>query len=167
MRAFSGSAGIVRRLGAALATLGLLAGFAGPVRGQDAVERGFVVWKEAGCGACHGTFAEGRGAGLLPRGSNLRRTPLYLPELIETIGCGRPGTNMPFHLIGAYTQSECFGMRGEVPPGTFEGAHLTAEQIADLGEYLWTRIIGLGPVTRDECVAYYGNPAEPACQQYR
>ena len=53
-----------------------------------------------------------------------------------------------------------------MPPATVVGTPLTAEQIDVLVDYLWVRVIGRSEVTRQECVEYYGDPANPDCARY-
>ena len=87
----------------------------------------------------------------------------------DVVRCGRPGSQMPYFLAGAYTQVECYGMPvGAAPAGTQRSTALPAEDITKLVAYLSARILGKGAtITKPECGLYYGDPAHPNCTQYR
>lgn len=137
---------------------------------QDAaqVDAGLAAWKQAGCSSCHGKFGEGGGGGAEPAGPSLRDSRLDGELLVETIGCGRPGTEMPAHLVGAYTETACYGMTvGQVPEQTAVEGSLTVDQIGALVGYLLVRVVGGGDITFEECGLYYGDPNYPPCGRYR
>ena len=71
---------------------------------------GGPLWGRGGCGGCHGPLAGGGDDPAEPEGPNLRRSRLDRDLMLETIACGRPGTEMPFNLEGAYTEIECYGI---------------------------------------------------------
>ena len=80
---------------------------------------GANIWAKGGCADCHGNLAAGDGDPAYPQGPNLRRTALQRAELREVIACGRPGTDMPYHVVDAYTAgTPCFGITAGVPPAT-------------------------------------------------
>lgn len=133
---------------------------------ETRVREGLGVWKDAACDYCHGAFADGRGAGDAPAGSNLRRTDLDRDLLIETISCGRPETAMPYFLEGAYTEVPCYGLPLGQPQADRGGA-ISPEDIEKLVDYLLARIVGKGRVTREECGYYYEDPDHPLCASYR
>ncbi len=132
------------------------------------VEAGLDAWKLAGCSSCHGKFGEGGGGGAEPVGPSLRDSGLDGELLVETIGCGRPGTEMPAQLVGAYTEAGCYGMPiGQVPEQTEVTGSLTAEQITSLVSYLLARVVGKEDITFEECGLYYRDPNYPPCGRYR
>ncbi len=156
------------------ASLPLLAGLtvavavtaiAGPARAQDA---GAAVWSRGACSNCHGNLAEGGGDPAYPQGPSLRRTSLDPDQIKETIACGRPETQMPYHLAGAYTTAACYGLPlGAVPAKTAKGSALTAAQIDDLVAFLVKNVVGMARITRGNCATFNdGNENAPECQQY-
>lgn len=132
----------------------------------QAQETGGDVWGQAGCFACHGELAEGGADPALPRGPNLRRTRLTAEQLTETIACGRVGSEMPYNLEGAYTQTACYGMPlGPAPSNVLPGAGLSAEQIGLLVDFLVADVVGKTRVTRENCALFFGGNANAlTCQ---
>jgi hypothetical protein len=130
---------------------------------------GLKVWQDNGCFNCHGTFGEGGKGGHFPAGPSLRRSRLAKDDLRETIACGRPGTEMPANLAGAYVTVSCFGFPlGAPPPGTMGGVALPAVQLDALVEYLLARVVGKSnTITKAECAAYHGRADHPECENYR
>ena len=155
---------------ASLATAACIALIAAPsVRAQDLADQGLIVWKDSGgCTGCHGVFGEGGDGIMLPAGPSLRRSRLETDALKETIACGRPGTKMPLNLDGAYTKTPCYGMPvGAAPDTVSPGASLSEAQLNALVEFIAMRIKGKGSITKRECAAYYGDPNDPKCDDYR
>jgi mono/diheme cytochrome c family protein len=112
---------------------------------QDAarVAAGEDAWDKAGCLQCHGASGEGGAGGEFPAGPSLRKTLLDRAALAETISCGRPGTQMPAWLDGAYTEIPCYGLaKGPPPPGTDLTPVLSADEIHALVDYLMAKIVG-------------------------
>ena len=149
------------------AILGLATGIAmalaAPALAQDEAQvvAGLAVWKKGTCSNCHGAFANGeREVDKMPNGANLRNTVLDPAGLVETTRCGLPGTDMPAHDAGAYTENSCYGILGDIPEGLIQARPLSSEEIVALVDYLMTRVVGGGRITREECVLYYGNPAK-------
>jgi len=113
-------------------------------------------------------LAAGDGDPAYPAGPNLRRTRLDRDQLIETISCGRPGTEMPTNLKGAYTQVACYGLPlGAVPTEVKgKGSH-TAEEVQTLVDFLLKYVVGKPKITREGCAVFNdGNVNAPACLQY-
>ena len=133
-----------------------------PVAAQGDAPEGLAVWKRAPCKECHGTFADGRkddpGGSEFPDGPNLRRTRLDRAAVLETVRCGRPGTDMPSFVAGAYTESLCYGLPpGPVPDNVAQLTALSPRDVEALVDWLFAEIVGRGPATRAECIAYFGN----------
>jgi mono/diheme cytochrome c family protein len=127
---------------------------------------GLDAWKKAACANCHGAFANGvRQVEKMPNGANLRETMLDRAGLVEITRCGIPGAEMPAHDAGAFTENECYGILGEMPEGVAQAKPLSLEEIEALVDYLMARVVGGGPITREECELYYPNPAK--CRSYR
>ena len=126
---------------------------------------GGPLWGLGGCGGCHGALAGGGDDPAEPQGPNLRRSGLDRDLMLETIACGRPGTDMPFNLEGAYTEIECYGIPvGEVPPETFGAGGFTAEELETLVDFLFEYVVGVTRVTRQNCAAFFeGNANARAC----
>jgi Cytochrome C oxidase, cbb3-type, subunit III len=69
---------------------------------------------KADCQFCHGVNGDGRGDPRSPgRAANLHETKLTRAQLVEVIGCGRPGTEMPHFDKYAYEESNCYGLGGK------------------------------------------------------
>ena len=101
------------------------------------------AWDKAGCPQCHGASGEGGAGGESPAGPSLRKTLLNRAALAETIGCGRPDTQMPAWLDGAYTDIPCYGLpKGPVPATIDLTPVLSADEIQALVDYLMAKIVG-------------------------
>jgi mono/diheme cytochrome c family protein len=128
---------------------------------------GAQIWRRGGCGDCHGKWADGLGDPNFPAGPSLRETELTFEEILETVSCGRPGTAMPFHLEGAYTEVSCY----EIPVGEVlaaEGRSFDREQLKNLAVYLAEAVKGAGDVTLNDCIIYYnGKVDSSSCNRYR
>ena len=82
----------------------------------------------------------------------------------ETISCGRPGSEMPSFLRGAWTTTKCFGMTGaeagaDKPQAD---AQLNEIQIDALLDYLFAKVVKQGPATKAVCEEYFA-PGSPRC----
>ncbi len=144
--------------------------------GSEAVgdpERGRAVYRSVGrCVDCHGWAGNGDGGTRLqaPIGPDLRVTELDTAALIETIGCGRPGTPMPYHDRAAYRDGRCFGMALEdFAPGSepIRGRVFSDRDVLNVVAYLQTYMIGVGEPTLEECGAFYNDPSASACRGLR
>jgi mono/diheme cytochrome c family protein len=112
---------------------------------QDAerVAAGEGAWDKAGCPQCHGASGEGGAGGESAAGPSLRKTLLSRAALAETISCGRPDTQMPAWLDGAYTETPCYGLpKGPVPGSIDATPVLSADEIQALVDYLMAKIVG-------------------------
>jgi hypothetical protein len=150
----------------AYAVLALVAGSA-VVRAQDAptaelarkIEHGKDIFKvKATCQFCHkwdGSGDQGYGGNAL----SLRATTLNRAQVTETVKCGRPTTGMPFHDQYAYTDKRCYGVTraqlgNDVPPEP--NAFLNPDEIEDVVDYLFAKVVGRGASTYEECVEFWG-----------
>lgn len=146
----------------ALVTAGFLAA-AAPSLAQD----GANIWRRGGCATCHGGLAEGGEGGEEPEGPSLRTTTLDRDLLRETVACGRG--DMPYNLIGAWSEVSCYGVAaGDNPPEDFTaGAQLSAEDLDILVEFLFENVVGVERITRAACAAFYGGDLRtPVCAQF-
>jgi mono/diheme cytochrome c family protein len=144
----------------AIGTALLLAG-ASPARADDAAAGRRIWTAKAGCPDCHGWAGDGFSSAFHAEGAapSLRKTQLTRDQIRETIQCGRPGTPMPHFDRFAYTDKRCYGLTAEdlgdrVPnraPNTLQPYEIDA-----LADYVATAIKGVGPVTKAECVDYFG-----------
>jgi mono/diheme cytochrome c family protein len=128
----------------ALATGALLA-LVASVRAQDAARlaAGEAAWNKAACLQCHGSSGEGGTGGEFPAGPSLRTTQLNRTMLVDTIGCGRPGTQMPAWLDGAYTGISCYGLpKGPPPAGLELTPVLSGDEIDALVNYMMAKMVG-------------------------
>jgi len=138
---------------------------------QEDMAEGKRIWTErAGCPQCHGWAGDGLASGFhSPGGLPLRKTKLTRDQIRMTIQCGRPGTPMP-HFDGvAYTDKRCYGMTakdlGDNVPEPAEHP-LQPYQIDAVADYVATQLKGAGPVTREECLAFFGQEAQIECAKY-
>jgi mono/diheme cytochrome c family protein len=160
------------RLVTGAATIGTAVFFAlgAPAMAQDDAALGQRIWKDkAGCPACHGWAGDGLASGFHNQGGlPLRKTQLTRDQIRMTIQCGRPGTAMPHFDRFAYTDKRCYGMTerdlgDKVPdraPTTLQPFEIDA-----VADYVATKLKGAGPVTRAQCVAFFGN-TEAECAKY-
>jgi mono/diheme cytochrome c family protein len=127
-----------------LAAIAILA-FAAPACAQDAARlaAGEAAWNKALCLQCHGSLGEGGMGGEFPAGPSLRTTKLNRALLLDAIRCGRPGTQMPAWLDGAYTAIPCYGLpKGPPPAGLELTPVLSGDEIEALVDYLMAKIVG-------------------------
>lgn len=137
---------------------------------EQTAKRGQDIWaNRAGCPFCHGWAADGNGDPHSDGGApSLRTTTLDRDQIREVIACGRPGTGMPHYDRFAYTDDRCYGMTAEdigdqIPN---RGAvTLQRPQIDQLADYVAEVVKNRGPVTFEECEAYFGG-ASSVCQPY-
>jgi len=126
---------------------------------NDKVKAGLEAWKRSGCAECHGSFADGeKQRDESPTGANLRTARLDAAALKLVISCGKPGgAGMPAFDEGAYKVRACYGRPLGAPPDNLypAGTTLTPDEIDTVIAYLQARIIGRGPITKAECLAYY------------
>jgi hypothetical protein len=160
-------------------TIGLVSLDASMTRSQEGSDpvgdpdRGRVVYRSVGyCVNCHGWAGDGKSGTNLqaPVGPNLRETALDTAALIEVIGCGRPGTPMPFHDRAAYRDGRCFGMDLEdFAPGSAptRGKTFSDRDVVNVVAYLESFVIGRGEPTLEDCTAFYDNPSAAACSGLR
>jgi mono/diheme cytochrome c family protein len=104
---------------------------------------GEAAWNKALCLQCHGTLGEGGMGGEFPAGPSLRTTLLNRALLLDAIRCGRPGTQMPAFLDGAYTTVSCYGLPTGAPPAGLDLTPvLSGDEIEALVDYLMAKIVG-------------------------
>ena len=137
---------------------------------QD-VATGQRIWaNKAGCPQCHGWAGDGFPSGFHSEGNapSLRETQLTRDQIRETIQCGRPGTPMPHFDRFAYTDKRCYDMTaadlGDLEPIRAPRT-LQSYEIDAVADYVATMLKGAGPVTRPQCVAFFGN-TEAECAKY-
>jgi mono/diheme cytochrome c family protein len=114
-------------------------------RAQDAARlaAGEAAWNKAACLQCHGSSGEGGTGGEFPAGPSLRTTQLNRVMLVDTVRCGRPGTQMPAWLDGAYTEISCYGLpKGPPPAGLELTPVLSGDEIDALVDYLMAKMVG-------------------------
>jgi mono/diheme cytochrome c family protein len=160
-----------RRIGGALCAF-MLATTAWPAisMADDFAYARRLYQDKAQCSFCHGWAADGAGEPQSNGGAaNLRNSFLNRDQLIEVIMCGRPGTPMPHFDEQAYTDDRCYGMTaaelGPQAPALPPGSTLRKREAEVIADYLLARIIGHGPVTREECEEVFGEHAR-TCGQY-
>jgi hypothetical protein len=137
----------------------------------DEFDRGRRLFLEkADCTYCHGWAGDGAGSGQSPGGAaNLRQSKLKRDQLIRVIRCGIPGTAMPHFDQDAYTDKRCYGATaaelGDKVPTFPPGSTLAEREISVVADYLLAKVIGRGPITRDECFETLGERAR-SCNDF-
>jgi mono/diheme cytochrome c family protein len=137
---------------------------------QDFTQGRRAYLEKADCGYCHGWAGDGAGQGQSPGGAaNLRRSQLDREQLIMVIGCGVPGTAMPHFDEQAYTDTRCYGMTeaelGDRTPALPPSTTLPKRDIEALADYLLAKVVGRGPITREECLEAFGERGR-SCNDY-
>jgi len=134
----------------------------------DPTNAGKAVFSKANCMGCHKWHGNG-GGGYGGDALSLRKTELTREQIIETVGCGRPGTGMPFFIRGAYDEVKCFDMNradagAQMPPegGTF----LRPKDIEAVADYVIAHIKGAGEPTYAECVTFFSSTSR-VCDVYK
>jgi len=135
---------------------------------SDPTSAGKAVFSRANCMGCHKWHGNG-GGGYGGDALSLRKTELTRDQIIETVGCGRPGTGMPFFIRGAYDDVKCFDMNrqdagAQMPPegGTF----LRPKDIEAVADYVIAHIKGAGEPSYAECVTFFASPSR-VCDIYK
>jgi mono/diheme cytochrome c family protein len=155
---------------AAMATAVFLLGAPASVAQEDVAEGKQISTDRAGCQQCHGWAGDGLASGFhSPGGLPLRKTQLTRDQIRMTIQCGRPGTEMPHFDAFAYTDKRCYGTTakdlGDKVPERAEHP-LQPYQIDAVADYVAIKLKGAGPVTREECLAFFGQDAQIECANY-
>ena len=157
---------------AAIVTVTIVAGLAPPVVAQEShIAEGQRIWSQkAECPQCHGWAGDGNG-GLHSAGlaASLRGTKLTRDQIRMTIQCGRPGTPMPHFDRFAYTDKRCYDMTakdlGDSVPDR-AAVTLQSYEIDALADYIAAKIKGAGPITRSQCIDFFGANAGTHCDAY-
>jgi mono/diheme cytochrome c family protein len=126
--------------------------------------------EKADCQYCHGWAGDGAGGGQSPGGAaNLRKSQLDRATLITVIRCGVPGTAMPHFEEEAYSDQRCYGMTeaelGSRTPPLPPSTTLPRRDIEVIADYLLAKVIGRGPITREECFETLGERVR-SCSDY-
>jgi mono/diheme cytochrome c family protein len=135
---------------------------------SDPTEAGKAVFKRANCFGCHKWHGNG-GGGYGGDALSLRKTELTREQIIETVGCGRPGTGMPFFTRGAYDTIKCHDMNrqdvgSQMPPEA--STFLRPNDIEAVADYVIARIKGKGEPNYAECVSFFGDTSR-VCDIYK
>jgi len=135
------------------------------------IAEGLRLYQQKGnCQACHGWAADGRKTdSQMPDGANLRETKLDREQLVTTIKCGRPNTQMPAFDRLAYSDGRCYGMKAADlkalgtrmpdPPSP-----LQAREIELIADFLFAKVVGKGAMDRAKCVEFWGAEADVCTQ---
>lgn len=134
----------------------------------DSTDAGKAVFKRANCVGCHKWHGNG-GGGYGGDALSLRKTALTREQIIETVGCGRPGTGMPFFIRGAYESVKCYGMSREdvgdhIPPEA--NLFLRPNDVAAVADYVLVHIKGKGEPNYSECTDFFGDTSR-VCDVYK
>jgi mono/diheme cytochrome c family protein len=124
---------------------GALTALVGSAQAQDPARlaAGEAAWNKAACLQCHGSAGEGGSGGEFSAGPSLRTTQLNRVLLVDTIRCGRPGTQMPAWLDGAYTEISCYGLpKGPPPAGLDLTPVLNGDEVDALVDYMMAKMVG-------------------------
>ena len=134
----------------------------------DPTDAGKAVFKRANCFGCHKWHGNG-GGGYGGDALSLRKTELTREQIAETVGCGRPGTGMPFFTRGAYDTVKCYDMNRQdagsqmpLEANTF----LRPNDIEAVADYVIAHIKGKGEPNYAECVSFFGDTSR-VCDIYK
>jgi mono/diheme cytochrome c family protein len=135
---------------------------------SDPTDAGKTVFKRANCFGCHKWHGNG-GGGYGGDALSLRKTELTREQIIETVGCGRPGTGMPFFTRGAYDTVKCHDMSrqdagDQMPPEA--NTFLRPNDIEAVADYVIAHIKGRGEPSYAECSAFFGDGSR-VCDVYK
>src|SRR5712671_7863617 len=135
---------------------------------SDPADAGKAVFKRANCVGCHKWHGNG-GGGYGGDALSLRKTELTREQIIETVGCGRPGTGMPFFIRGAYDTIKCYDMNrqdagSQMPPEA--NTFLRPNDIEAVADYVIVHIKGKGEPNYAECVSFFGDTSR-VCDIYK
>ena len=140
---------------------------------SEDIAAGLRIYRQkADCQACHGWAGDGRKMdSQMPDGANLRAAKLDRDKLIVAIKCGIPGKSMPAFDRLAYSDGRCYGMTqatlkklGTTLPDP--AATLQPREIEQVADFLLSRVVGRGPMTRDSCIEFWG-AAVDACNDFK
>ena len=124
------------------------------------IEFGKEIFKsKAVCQYCHKWDASGD-QGYGGNALSLRATQLTPEQMSEVVKCGRPATGMPYHDRFAYTDKRCYGytreqMGNDMPPAGND--FLSNREVDAVVKYLYTKDVGKGPATYQDCVDFWGS----------
>ena len=135
---------------------------------SDPTDAGKAVYKRANCVGCHKWHGNG-GGGYGGDALSLRKTALTREQIVETVGCGRPATGMPFFTRGAYDTVKCHDMNRQdvgdhMPPEA--NTFLRPNDIDAVADYVITLIKGKGEPNHAECVGFFGDTSR-VCDIYK
>jgi len=153
----------------AIAVIGIAVTTAGvAAQSADPTDAGKAVFKRANCFGCHKWHGDG-GGGYGGDALSLRKTALTREQIIEVVGCGRPGTGMPFFTRGAYDSVKCYGMtRQDVgdqkPPEA--NVFLRPNDVEAVADYVLAHIKGKGEPSFEECADFFGSTSR-VCDVYK
>lgn len=169
----------LRGLVAVVALMGLGLTMPGGALAQDdagqidpkLVERGHQVYKSvAQCQFCHGWHGAGDDSEYGGAAPSLRATGLDKADIMLTVRCGRPDTNMPFHDKNAYGKTDCYGISKDDPGVTLPPRaikFLSDRDIEAVADYVVAVLKGKPQQpTHAECVAFWGSETR-ACDKYQ
>jgi Cytochrome C oxidase, cbb3-type, subunit III len=156
---------------AAFVALGIAASAAmtsAVAQSADPTDAGKAVFRRANCFGCHKWHGNG-GGGYGGDALSLRKTELTREQIIETVGCGRPGTGMPFFTRGAYDSVKCYDMMRQhvgdrMPPEA--NLFLRPSDIEAVADYVTSHIKGKGEPTYGECTDFFGQGSH-VCDVYK
>jgi mono/diheme cytochrome c family protein len=134
----------------------------------DPTDAGKAVFRRANCFGCHKWHGNG-GGGYGGDALSLRKTELTREQIIETVGCGRPGTGMPFFTRGAYDSVKCYDMNREevgnrMPPEA--NVFLRPSDVEAVADYVIAHVKGKGEPNYSECVDFFGHTSR-VCDVYK
>ena len=135
---------------------------------SDPTAAGKAVFRRANCFGCHKWHGNG-GGGYGGDALSLRKTQLTREQIIEIVGCGRPGTGMPFFSRGAYDSVKCYGMNREeigsrMPPEA--NTFLRPSDVEAVADYVIAHVKGKGEPNYSECVDFFGDTSR-VCDIYK
>lgn len=159
--------------GLLLGGIGLHAQSSSPAPDPDDVAEGMRIYRtKADCQTCHGWAGDGRKMDTqMPDAPNLRTSRLTREGILFAIRCGRPGRGMPAFDRLAYTDAaRCLGvtqadLKKNGQTLTSPAATLQPREMEMIADFLFTKVIGQGPLDHAKCVEYWGGE-EDVCAEF-
>ena len=117
-------------------------------RAQDTSFGQRIFMEKADCQFCHGPEGDGRGDPRSPgAAANLHKTILNKAQIVETVSCGRPGSEMPHFDKYAYDDdTPCYGMTekqvGADKPPVPHSTSLTKREIEAVADFVLATFVG-------------------------
>ncbi len=124
----------------------------------QSIALGLSVYKKSNCAFCHGWSGDGRGHPRSPGAAAIwRLSVLDKDAMTYLIRCGVIGGAMPYHDRMAYKDSRCVAEPAKIETALLpqKGKNISAGKLEALVDYIYSRVLGKGIATFEQCEAYF------------